>query len=198
MAIAAEPLSSEGDAVSIGQPAGMQPGGAALHQGAVPIFAFISRIAEHAVLNGHARHGFGIGKSCAELDDTAQSGGTVENAARSFDDLYLFEVLEGQKTPCRASCISAQDGQAVQEDSDTGARSKTVSASAADLRLAVHNGDARRAGQTLVRTGGCTLVHEFRRKDVNGHAYFSKVLFVTPCRNDRGADAGHIGLECNV
>lgn len=90
VSITSLPLASKADAVSIVEPPGVQPRSAALHQTAVPVFAPISRVAKHTMLDRDPRERFWVGESGAELDDPAQCRGAIKNAACPFDDLDLF------------------------------------------------------------------------------------------------------------
>ena len=198
VAVTAEPLSSEADAIPIGQSAGVQPGGAALHEGVVPVLPAVARVAVDAVLDGDAGEGFRVRVSGAELDDPAEGGGAVEYAAGAFDDLDLLEVLQREEAPGGPAGISAENRQSVQEDGDPGAGAEAVSAAAADLGFTVDDGHAGGAGQALVGAGGCALVDQLGGQYVDGDAYFAEVLLV-PSRGDHGgADAGDVGFEADL
>ena len=196
--VAAQPLSPEADAVAVVEPAGVQPRGAALHEGAVPVLPAIARIAVHAVLDRDAGEGFRVGEGGAELDDATQCRGAIQHAAGALDHFDLFKVFEGEESPCGPAGIATEDGQTVEEDGDPGTGAEAVSTAAPDLGLAVDDGHARGAGQALVCAGRRALVDEFRGKDVDGHADLTEVLFIASSRDDGGPDAGHVGLEGNV
>ena len=196
--VAAEPLPSETEAVSIGQSAGVEPGGAALHQGPAPVFAAIARVAVHAVLDGNAREGFRVRKRGAELDDSTEGRGSIENTAGAFDHLDLLEIFQGQESPSGPPGIATEDGKAVEKDGDARPSAEAVPAATPDLGFTVDDGYARCAGQALVGAGRRALVDQLGRQDIDRDADLAQVLFVAPGRNDGGADAGHIGLESDV
>ena len=159
--VAAQPLAAEGDAVTVFQPSGVKPRCAALHEGAVPVLPAVAGIAENPVLYRDARERFGVREGGTELDDPAQGGGSVQNAAGPFDYLHLLQVLQRQEAPSGTARIPAEDRQSVEQHGHARTGAKAVSAAAADLGLAVDDGDTGGARKGLVRAGWGALIDQF-------------------------------------
>ena len=198
VSIAAHPLATEADAIAIFQAPGVEPGYTALHQGAVPVFPTVSRIAVDAMLNAHPCRRVGVGECRPELDDATERRRAVKHTACTLHDLYLFEVFQWKESPSGPSGIAAEHGQTIEQHSHPRTRSETVAAAAPDLGLAVHDGDPRGTGQALVGARGRPLIDQFRRQDIDGHAHLAEVLFEATGRNDGRSDPRHVGFEHDV
>ena len=90
----------------------------ALLQRAFPVLADVRAlgVAVHPVLQADARQRSRIGIPRANVDDPAQSGAPVQHGTRPFDDLDLFQILEGKKAPRRPPGIATEHGEVVDED----------------------------------------------------------------------------------